>query len=119
MSTPLSAPLSAPLSSPLSSPLPPLSSLQQLRDLIPFFICLEGDLVSAVDSLLRPGNGPASRFTPQLFLGYLRIFQSATAPKVTLGHPSHLWHYDKAWEPIQGLAGLALLKSKFKTKTIY
>lgn len=68
-------------------------------------------MASAVDSLLRPGNGPASRFTPQLFLNYLRIFQSATAPKVTLGHPSHLWHSDEAWEPIEGLAGYALLKA--------
>lgn len=86
------------------------SRLQHLRDLIPFFLCLEGDFTSAVDSLLRPGNGPVSRFTPQLFLNYLCIFRSATAPKVTIGHPSHLWHCDEVWEPIQGLSGYTFLK---------
>uniref|UniRef100_H3CS68 Zgc:112980 n=1 Tax=Tetraodon nigroviridis TaxID=99883 RepID=H3CS68_TETNG len=91
--------------------------LQLLCDLVPFFLCLEGDFLSAVDSLLRLGNAPASRFTPQLFLIYLCVFKSATAPKVTIGHPSHRWHSDEAWEPIPGAVPLkreALVKFVLK-----
>uniref|UniRef100_A0A3Q3XDY4 Uncharacterized protein n=1 Tax=Mola mola TaxID=94237 RepID=A0A3Q3XDY4_MOLML len=63
-------------------------SLQQTKDLIPFFMCMEGDFAYSVESLLSPGNAPASRFTPHLFLFYLRIFKTGTAPKLLVSQPA-------------------------------
>lgn len=79
------------------------SSLQQLRDLIPFFMCLEGDFSSALIGFLPTVNAPASRFTPQLFLIYFYIFKTATAPHcIIASHPFHLCRSDAVWEPIKG-----------------
>lgn len=77
--------------------------LQQLRDLIPFFMCLEGDFSAALIDFLPTVNAPASRFTPQLFLIYFYIFKTATAPhRIIASHPFHLCRSDVAWEPIKG-----------------
>ncbi|KAI4832820.1 hypothetical protein KUCAC02_015764 [Chaenocephalus aceratus] len=73
---------------------------QQVQDLIPFFTCMMGDLPSALGSLLPTVNAPASRFTPQLFLFYLLVFQTATAPKLVVLQSSEL-SFDTAWEPIK------------------
>ncbi|XP_033940388.1 uncharacterized protein [Pseudochaenichthys georgianus] len=72
----------------------------QVQDLIPFFTCMMGDLPSALGSLLPTVNAPASRFTPQLFLFYLLVFQTATAPKLVVLQSSEL-SFDTAWEPIK------------------
>lgn len=81
------------------------SSLQQVQDLIPFFKCMEGDLMAALHSLFPLVNAPASRFTPRLFLFYLRIFNTGTAPKLTVSHtPAQLCYPDAVWEPIKGQA---------------
>ncbi|XP_071359418.1 uncharacterized protein [Trachinotus anak] len=74
---------------------------QQVQDLIPFFMCMEGDFTSACNSLFPSLNAPASRFTPPLFLFYFRIFQTATAPKLTVSRPAQLCHSDAPWEPIK------------------
>uniref|UniRef100_A0A3Q1HR37 Uncharacterized protein n=1 Tax=Anabas testudineus TaxID=64144 RepID=A0A3Q1HR37_ANATE len=76
--------------------------LQQLQDLIPFFKCLDGDLMSAVHSLFPSVNAPATRLTPFLFLFYLRIFETATAPKLMVNQPAQLCCSDATWEPIKG-----------------
>ncbi|XP_038568853.1 uncharacterized protein zgc:112980 [Micropterus salmoides] len=77
-------------------------SLQQVQDLIPFFKCMEGDLMAALHSLFPLVNAPASRFTPRLFLFYLRIFNTGTAPKLTVSHtPAQLCYPDAVWEPIK------------------
>ncbi|TWW58896.1 hypothetical protein D4764_06G0004260 [Takifugu flavidus] len=82
-------------------------SLQQLRDLIPFFMCLAGDFSSALIGFLPAVNAPASRFTPQLFLIYFYIFKSATAPQsIIASHPFHLCRSDAVWEPIKGAVPL-------------
>ncbi|KAM6939467.1 uncharacterized protein FYW49_007025 [Xenentodon cancila] len=82
-------------------PGPDSRPFQQLQDLIPFFLCMEGDFTTAVKSLFSSVNAPASRFTPQVFLFYLRIFKTATAPKVTVSQPEQLCLSDAAWEPIK------------------
>ncbi|XP_030285527.1 uncharacterized protein LOC115588985 isoform X2 [Sparus aurata] len=81
-------------------------SLQQLKDLIPFFRCLEGDFTSALFSFFPSVNAPASRLTPQLFLFYLCIFKTATAPKVVVCQPSQLCDPEAAWERIKGAVPL-------------
>ncbi|XP_073324632.1 uncharacterized protein [Pagrus major] len=80
--------------------------LQQLKDLIPFFRCLEGDFTSALFSFFTSVNAPASRLTPQLFLFYLFIFKTATAPKVVVSQPSQLCYPEAAWERIKGTVPL-------------
>ncbi|KAI3353334.1 hypothetical protein L3Q82_019875, partial [Scortum barcoo] len=80
--------------------------LQQVQDLVPFFMCMEGDFTSALQSLFPPVNAPASRFTPHLFLFYLRIFRTGTAPKLAVCRPVELCHTDAAWEPIKGVLPL-------------
>ncbi|XP_042340528.1 uncharacterized protein zgc:112980 [Plectropomus leopardus] len=83
-----------------------LKLFQQLQDLIPFFMCMEGDLMSATVSLLSLGNAPASRFTPQLYRVYLRVFNTAAAPKLVVSKPAQLCCSDAAWEPVKGTVPL-------------
>ncbi|KAK5865813.1 hypothetical protein PBY51_020053 [Eleginops maclovinus] len=73
----------------------------QLQDVIPYFTCMMGDLATALSSLLPTVNAPATRFTPQLFLFYLCIFKTATAPKLAVMQPAELSSSDAAWEPIK------------------
>ncbi|XP_047189915.1 uncharacterized protein zgc:112980 [Scophthalmus maximus] len=74
---------------------------QPLQDLIPFFMCLGGDVMSACNSLCPSANAPASRFSPLLFLFYLRLFETATAPKLVVSQPAELCSSDASWEPIK------------------
>ncbi|XP_051242575.1 uncharacterized protein zgc:112980 isoform X2 [Dicentrarchus labrax] len=80
--------------------------LQQVRDLIPFFLCMEGDFTSALHSLFTSVSAPASRFTPPLFHFYLSIFETATAPKLVVSQPAQLCYSNAAWEPIKGAVPL-------------
>ncbi|XP_044203407.1 uncharacterized protein zgc:112980 [Thunnus albacares] len=80
--------------------------LQQVQDLIPFFMCMDGDFTSAVQSSLSSVNSPASRFTPSLFFLYLRIFETATAPNLTVSQPAQLCSSDAEWKPIKDAAPL-------------
>ncbi|XP_076585679.1 uncharacterized protein LOC143320122 isoform X1 [Chaetodon auriga] len=80
--------------------------LQQVQDLIPFFMCMEGDFNSALNSLLSTAKAPTCRFTPQLFLFYLSLFKTATAPKLVVSQPEQLCNPDAAWEPIKGAVPL-------------
>uniref|UniRef100_A0A665TYD4 Uncharacterized protein n=1 Tax=Echeneis naucrates TaxID=173247 RepID=A0A665TYD4_ECHNA len=70
-------------------------SFQQVKDLIPFFMCKEGDLMSACNSFF-----PC--LSPAVFLFYFRIFKTATAPKLIVTQPAELCHSDAPWEPIKG-----------------
>lgn len=79
-----------------------LVSLQQLQDLIPFFLCLEGDFTAALDSLFPAVSAPASRLSPSLFLTYLCVFDTAKAPKLVASYPQHICSPDATWEPIKG-----------------
>ncbi|XP_040891820.1 uncharacterized protein zgc:112980 isoform X2 [Toxotes jaculatrix] len=74
---------------------------QAVQDLIPFFLCMEGDFILVCQSLFPSLNGPASRFTPALFLFYLRIFETARAPQLTVSHPEQLCSSDATWGPIK------------------
>ncbi|KAM7419619.1 hypothetical protein PAMA_016629 [Pampus argenteus] len=77
------------------------SRFQEVQDLIPFFTCMEGNFTSALHSLPSSISGTASRFTPNLFLTYLRIFETATAPKLIVSQPTQLCYSDAEWKPIK------------------
>ncbi|KAF6736360.1 hypothetical protein FQA47_009129 [Oryzias melastigma] len=79
---------------------------QKLQDLIPFFLCMQGDLTEAMTSLFPSVNAPACRFSPLLFLVYLRIFQTATAPKLVVSQPEQLSCPNAVWESIKDAAPL-------------
>ncbi|XP_030590225.1 uncharacterized protein LOC115783487 [Archocentrus centrarchus] len=75
---------------------------QQIQDLIPYFMCMAGNFSLAFPSLSSSVNGPASRFTPELFLFYLRVFETATAPKLTpVSKPEQLCCPGAVWESIK------------------
>ncbi|XP_054460542.1 uncharacterized protein zgc:112980 isoform X2 [Anoplopoma fimbria] len=75
--------------------------LQQLQDLIPFFMCMDGSLTGGLHSLFPSVNAPAARLTPQLFLFYFRIFKTATAPKVAFSQSAQLCFSDATWQPVK------------------
>ncbi|KAM4603321.1 uncharacterized protein ACJ7VT_018036 [Polymixia lowei] len=79
---------------------------QELQDLIPLFLCKTGDFSSAVSSFFSSPNPLASRLSPFLFVLYLRIFDTATAPAVTIGLPARLDCPVTKWEPIEGAVPL-------------
>ncbi|CAB1459616.1 unnamed protein product [Pleuronectes platessa] len=80
--------------------------VQPLHDLMPYFMCMDGGFISACHSLVPSVNPPASSFTPLIFLFYLRIFETAMAPKRAVGHMTELCHPDVPWEPIKGAVAL-------------
>ncbi|XP_034455630.1 uncharacterized protein zgc:112980 isoform X1 [Hippoglossus hippoglossus] len=80
--------------------------VQPLHDLMPYFMCMEGDFMSACHSLVPSLNAPASRFTPLIFLFYLRIFETAMAPQRAVSQITELCHPDVTWEPIKGAVPL-------------
>ncbi|CAL8330984.1 unnamed protein product [Lota lota] len=75
---------------------------QELRDLIPLFLCMAGDFSSALSAL----SSPAPRLSPALFCLYLRIFDTATAPRVHISPQTQLDLPESKWEPIQGAVPL-------------
>ncbi|XP_034043687.1 uncharacterized protein zgc:112980 [Thalassophryne amazonica] len=75
-------------------------TFQLVKDLIPFFLCKDGELYKAL-SALCPSNSIISRFTPQLFLLYFRIFETATAPNVMAYCPAQLCSPNALWEPVK------------------
>ncbi|KAL6110980.1 uncharacterized protein ACO6RY_19951 [Pungitius sinensis] len=78
--------------------------LQQVRDLIPFFFCLDGSLPGGLHSLFPAVNAPAARLTPRLYLFYLRLFTTATAPPlatVRVSGSAQVCFSDAAWQPMK------------------
>uniref|UniRef100_A0A8C2DPD1 Zgc:112980 n=1 Tax=Cyprinus carpio TaxID=7962 RepID=A0A8C2DPD1_CYPCA len=60
-------------------------TLQRMKDLVPLYLCKDGDYTGAVCHMLSPMPGAmclASRLTPQQFRAYLRILTSGHAPDV-------------------------------------
>uniref|UniRef100_A0AAQ6AKL8 B box-type domain-containing protein n=1 Tax=Amphiprion ocellaris TaxID=80972 RepID=A0AAQ6AKL8_AMPOC len=82
------------------------SIFQQLQDLIPFFMCMHGDFTSALTSLFPSVNAPASNLSPHSFLFYLRIFETATAPKLMVIRPAQLSCSAAKWELIESAVPL-------------
>uniref|UniRef100_A0A667WDY7 Zgc:112980 n=1 Tax=Myripristis murdjan TaxID=586833 RepID=A0A667WDY7_9TELE len=74
---------------------------KEVRDLIPLFLCKAGDFSGALNRLSLGSKGPVSRFSPHLFLLYLSIFDTATAPMVTIDQDAQLISLDATWEPIK------------------
>ncbi|XP_061769975.1 uncharacterized protein zgc:112980 isoform X2 [Nerophis ophidion] len=81
-----------------------------LKDLIPFFMCLEGNFSAVLTPVVLRGNGPASRLTPQIFQWYLRMLSTATAPKWTISRTCELCPLVDAWSPIEGAQPLSCLE---------
>ncbi|KAM8880338.1 uncharacterized protein AB9W97_015204 isoform 2-T3 [Spinachia spinachia] len=78
--------------------------LQQVRDLIPFFFCMDGSIAGGLHSLFPTVNAPAARLTPRLFLFYLRLFTTATAPaaaRVSVSGSARVCFSDAAWQPMK------------------
>ncbi|XP_047434981.1 uncharacterized protein zgc:112980 [Mugil cephalus] len=75
--------------------------LQQVQDLIPYFMCLEGDFTSALTCLFPSVRAPASHLSPRHFVFYLRIFTTATAPRLVVTQPAQLCLSNVAWEPVK------------------
>ncbi|XP_070683801.1 uncharacterized protein [Pempheris klunzingeri] len=81
-------------------------SFQQVQDLLPFFMCMDGNFMSALQCLFTSANAAAARFTPDLFLFYFRILRTATAPKLTVSQSTQLCYSAAEWEPIKGAVPL-------------
>ncbi|XP_061882038.1 uncharacterized protein LOC133633513 [Entelurus aequoreus] len=81
-----------------------------LKDLIPFFMCLEGDFSAVLTPVFLLVNGPASRLTPQIFQWYLRMFSTAMAPKWTISQTCELCPFMDVWSPIKGAQPLSCLE---------
>ncbi|XP_058496558.1 uncharacterized protein zgc:112980 [Solea solea] len=79
---------------------------QPVRDLIPFFTCMDGNFTLACSSLFPLVNAPASRFSPLIFHFYLRVFETATAPKLIVIQPAELFCSNATWEPIKDVVPL-------------
>ncbi|XP_068445094.1 uncharacterized protein zgc:112980 [Clinocottus analis] len=81
-------------------------TLQQAQDLVPFFMCMNGSLTGGLNGLFLSVNAPVSRLSPHLFLFYLRVFRTATAPKLTVSQPAQLAFSDAVWQTIKDAAPL-------------
>uniref|UniRef100_A0A7N9AYW7 Zgc:112980 n=1 Tax=Mastacembelus armatus TaxID=205130 RepID=A0A7N9AYW7_9TELE len=71
----------------------------------------------AVQDLFVSQKGPACRLTPSLFLVYLRIFETATAPNVIVYYTAELCGSDVTWEPIKGQINICYNVIIFSSKT--
>ncbi|KAK7929281.1 hypothetical protein WMY93_005676 [Mugilogobius chulae] len=88
----------------------------EVLDLMPFFLCVDGQLGSALQSLL---TSQSSRLSPRLFLSYLHIFRTATAPVQILRRHSDLCSPNAAWKTIKDavpLKSLDLVKFALKAQ---
>ncbi|XP_075891193.1 uncharacterized protein LOC142893994 isoform X2 [Nelusetta ayraudi] len=80
--------------------------LEQAQDLIPFFLCMDGDFRSAVMNMLSAVNAPAARLTSHLFLFYLCVLGKATAPPLVVTQPAQLCYANVEWHAIKGAVPL-------------
>ncbi|KAJ0033609.1 hypothetical protein NQD34_000716 [Periophthalmus magnuspinnatus] len=78
----------------------------QVLDLVPFFLCVDGQLHSALQNLLI---SQTSSLSPRLFLSYLYIFKMAMAPMQVLRVHADLCSPNAAWKPIPGAVPLKRL----------
>lgn len=88
---------------------------QQLLDLMPFFLCADGQLSTAIQTLMTTQS---SRLSPSLFLSYLQIFNTATLPIQILLQHSDLCR-PVPWKPIEGAVPLKRVELvKFALKVL-
>ncbi|XP_059409586.1 uncharacterized protein zgc:112980 [Carassius carassius] len=87
-------------------------TLQKMKDLVPLYLCKDGDYSGAVCHMLSLMPGAtclASRLTPQQFRAYLRILSSGLAPDVAQEFDAENGHMiipdplqSTKWTPIEG-----------------
>uniref|UniRef100_A0A9J8D4Q4 Zgc:112980 n=1 Tax=Cyprinus carpio carpio TaxID=630221 RepID=A0A9J8D4Q4_CYPCA len=87
-------------------------TLQRMKDLVPLYLCKDGDYSGAVCHMLSLMPGAtchASRLTPQQFRAYLRILTSGHAPDVAQEFDAGNGHMiipdpllSTKWTPIEG-----------------
>ncbi|XP_061536728.1 uncharacterized protein zgc:112980 isoform X3 [Phycodurus eques] len=87
-----------------------LSCFLRLKDLIPFFMCMEGNFNPALTTFFQSGSGLVSRLTLRDFQLYLRVLDTATAPKLSVGPVGELCFADDKWCAIQGAVPLTRLE---------
>ncbi|CAL8286023.1 unnamed protein product [Arctogadus glacialis] len=75
---------------------------KEMRDLVALFMCMEGDFSLALSEV----SIAAPRFSPALFRLYLRIFETATAPRVHISPQTPFDLPGAEWGPIQGAVPL-------------
>ncbi|KAM9819643.1 uncharacterized protein ACBT44_009355 isoform 1-T3 [Syngnathus typhle] len=93
-----------------------LRGTQWVKELVPFFMCMEGNFHNALFSIFKA----ASRLTLHHVLMYLRLLDTATAPKLSVGPTGEL-HFADDWHAIQGavpLARVALVRFALKLHEI-
>ncbi|XP_077575904.1 uncharacterized protein LOC144198653 [Stigmatopora nigra] len=81
--------------------------LSAMKDYIPFFMCMEGVFDSALASFFQSCRGSALRLTAEQFHLYLRVLETATAPKVSIDAAWRLHITAGNWCPIKGAVPLA------------
>ncbi|CAL8330780.1 unnamed protein product [Merluccius merluccius] len=74
---------------------------QKLRDLIPLYMCMAGDLFNALPRFFST----VVSLSPALFHLYLRVFDTATAPRGPISPQTQL-DLSGSWGPIQGAVPL-------------
>ncbi|XP_051939971.1 uncharacterized protein zgc:112980 isoform X2 [Hippocampus zosterae] len=79
--------------------------LFQLKDFLPFLLCLEGETCEAL-RMFFPEEGPAARPTPLTFPLYLRLLGSAAAPKLSVARKGELCGLADTWAYIKGAVPL-------------
>ncbi|XP_061686880.1 uncharacterized protein zgc:112980 isoform X2 [Syngnathoides biaculeatus] len=87
-----------------------LSRFLELKDLIPLFMCMEGNFIPALTTFFQSGNGLVSRLTLQNFQLYLRVLDTATAPKLSVSPAGELCFASGKWCAIQGAVPLSRLE---------
>ncbi|XP_077460364.1 uncharacterized protein LOC144076888 [Stigmatopora argus] len=81
-----------------------------MKDYIPFFMCMEGVFDSALASFFQSCRGSALRLTAEEFHLYLRVLETATAPKVSIDATWKLHITADNWCPIKGAAPLPRIR---------
>ncbi|XP_057698428.1 uncharacterized protein zgc:112980 isoform X2 [Corythoichthys intestinalis] len=73
----------------------------QLKDFLPFLLCLEGKTHSALRAFFTD-KGPAAHPTPQTFPVYLHLFRTSTVPQMSLTPKGELSGHWGTWKCIKG-----------------
>ncbi|XP_019717739.1 uncharacterized protein LOC109511258 isoform X2 [Hippocampus comes] len=87
-----------------------MSRFLRLKDLVPLFMCMDGNFNSALDGFLQSSSKATSRATLGDILTLLRVLDTATAPKMSLCPAGELRFAGNEWCAIQGATPLARLQ---------
>ncbi|XP_077381902.1 uncharacterized protein LOC144021447 [Festucalex cinctus] len=86
-----------------------LSRFLPLKDRVPLFMCMEGDFAPAL-SVFFESSRYASHIDQHAFGMYLRVLDTATAPKLTVSRAGKIGVAGDEWRAIPGAAPLPRLQ---------